>query len=164
MIQCWQNEQEQFCYIDFYFQKSRCHVKILILWKIAISKCSAAAGAQEAWGIGVFIHFLAYISEKKLIFQNEDKINIVQLTQEYKGFYSKPLIVFIYFILFYLFVFDRRQISGARPRHEHIVTTNVFSDKWIFYLNISKCTHSIPPIDFLFSWSRHQHFVNFSVQ
>jgi hypothetical protein len=32
------------------------------------------------------------------------------------------------FILFYSFVFDRRQQSGARPRYEHIVTANVFSD------------------------------------
>ena len=44
-----------------------------------------------------------HIFQKKLIFQNEGKINIVQLTKEYKGFYSKPLIVFIYFILFICF-------------------------------------------------------------
>ena len=118
-------------------------------------------GGRGHWGI--FPLFGIYF-RKNLIFQNEGKINIVQLTKEYKWFYSKPLIVFIYFILFYLFVFDRRQISGAHPRYEHIVTTNVFSDKWIFYLKISRCTNSIPAIDFLFSWSRYQHCVNFSVQ
>ena len=45
----WQSYVWKFHYInsniDFYVQKSRCHVQILFLWKIAISKYSSMTGA-----------------------------------------------------------------------------------------------------------------------